>query len=342
MGLLRVHPRPAGRGTAPSWRTAASPLRRALACAARGIPGPLHDQRRRQRDPRPRRRSPARYLSPLNHAMPGRDLKWRWQLRLRASCGCQSPYHSGGPATSEACGPAPGERTAGTGSRSVRGGPADPKPSGSHLLIGVIAMAGGQQITKASGYTHRWFCPDAVHHMYVHTAMHRPIVTHPDTRRDKKETARRAAFPQTRGRFRWWWQVLGSNQRRLSRRFYRPLLPTHHIASELRKCCRMTSAAPTLSAICPCTLAPGRRIARTATDTVRRTRLTCQDTQGHPPWRRRRRLSQTSTRKPATCHGRTPCPDFAGYPPQRQRLIGYSRCVRSPKQGRMRSRKSRT
>jgi hypothetical protein len=26
-----------------------------------------------------------------------------------------------------------------------------------------------------------------------------------------------------RGHFCWWWQVLGSNQRRLSRRFYRPL-----------------------------------------------------------------------------------------------------------------------
>src|ERR1700722_13513650 len=59
--------------------------------------------------------------------------------------------------------------------------------------------------------------------MYVHTAMHRPIVTHPDTWRDKKETARRAAFPQPAGRFRRWWQVLGSNQRRMSRRFYRPL-----------------------------------------------------------------------------------------------------------------------
>jgi hypothetical protein len=68
VGLLRVHPRPASRGTTPSRRTAASPLRRALACTARGIPDPLHDQRRRQRDPRPRRRSPARYLSPLNHA----------------------------------------------------------------------------------------------------------------------------------------------------------------------------------------------------------------------------------------------------------------------------------
>jgi hypothetical protein len=30
-----------------------------------------------------------------------------------------------------------------------------------------------------------------------------------------------ATFPLVSGRFCWWWQVLGSNQRRLSRRFYR-------------------------------------------------------------------------------------------------------------------------
>ena len=79
------------------------------------------------------------------------------------------------------------------------------------------------RIGKASGYTHRSFRPDAVRYMSVTTATHRPTVTHPDTWRDKKETARRAAFPQPAGRFRRWWQVLGSNQRRLSRRFYRPL-----------------------------------------------------------------------------------------------------------------------
>ncbi len=58
------------------------------------------------------------------------------------------------------------------------------------------------QIGKASGYTHRSFRPDAVRHMSVTTATHRPTVTHPDTWRDKKETARRAAFPQPGGRFR--------------------------------------------------------------------------------------------------------------------------------------------
>jgi hypothetical protein len=49
-------------------------------------------------------------------------------------------------------------------------------------------------IDRASGYTHRSFCPDAVRYMSVTTAMHRPTVTHSDTRRDKKETARRARF----------------------------------------------------------------------------------------------------------------------------------------------------
>jgi hypothetical protein len=33
-------------------------------------------------------------------------------------------------------------------------------------------------------------------------------------------------MPQLADRFRRWWQVLGSDQRRLSRRFYRPLSPT--------------------------------------------------------------------------------------------------------------------
>jgi hypothetical protein len=37
-----------------------------------------------------------------------------------------------------------------------------------------------------------------------------------------KATAREAGKTQLTGYFRWWWQVLGSNQRRLSRRFYRP------------------------------------------------------------------------------------------------------------------------
>ena len=78
------------------------------------------------------------------------------------------------------------------------------------------------RIGKASGFAHRSFRLDAVHHMYATTAMHRPAVTHADTHRDKKKTGRLTAFPQPAGRFPRVWQVLGSNQRRLSRRFYRP------------------------------------------------------------------------------------------------------------------------
>jgi hypothetical protein len=81
------------------------------------------------------------------------------------------------------------------------------------------------RIGGGSGYTHRSFCPDAVRYISVTIAMHRPAVTHPDTESDKRETARRAAFPQRAGRFPRVWQVLGSNQRRLSRRFYSPLAP---------------------------------------------------------------------------------------------------------------------
>ena len=50
-----------------------------------------------------------------------------------------------------------------------------------------------------------------------------------DTRRDKKETARLAENSQLAGRFRRWWQVLGSNQRRLSRRFLQCSAPIRAI-----------------------------------------------------------------------------------------------------------------
>src|SRR5271166_1902320 len=110
--------------------------------------------------------------------------------------------------------------------------------------------------------------------MYVHTAMHRPIVTHPDTWRDKKETARRAAFPQPAGRFRRWWQVLGSNQRRLSRRFYSPILLSEAYAADLRLCASRRDLGPPPSAIRPWTTGfgvgavrrPWRSRPRTATD----------------------------------------------------------------------------
>jgi hypothetical protein len=95
----------------------------------------------------------------------------------------------------------------------------------SRRAAAVIATADGPSDRKASGYTHRLFRPDAVRYMYVDTGTYRPAVIHPDTWRDEKETARRAAFPQRAGRFGWWWQVQGSNLGRRSRRFYRPFLP---------------------------------------------------------------------------------------------------------------------
>ena len=45
---------------------------------------------------------------------------------------------------------------------------------------------------KADGYTDRATRPDAVRYASVDTATHRLMVTHSDTRRDKKETARLA------------------------------------------------------------------------------------------------------------------------------------------------------
>jgi hypothetical protein len=61
-----------------------------------------------------------------------------------------------------------------------------------------------------------------VRYTSVDSAPRRSTALQGDTRRDKEETARIAENSQLTGRFRRWWQVLGSNQRRLSRRFYRP------------------------------------------------------------------------------------------------------------------------
>jgi hypothetical protein len=70
-----------------------------------------------------------------------------------------------------------------------------------------------------------------VRYASVDTATRRPAARHDDTRRDTEETARQRENTQLAGRFRRWWQVLwqllGSNQRRLSRRFYREPIPAH-------------------------------------------------------------------------------------------------------------------
>jgi hypothetical protein len=56
----------------------------------------------------------------------------------------------------------------------------------------------------------------------VDPATQRSTALQGDAPWDREETARIAENSQLAGRFRRWWQVLGSNQRRLSRRFYRP------------------------------------------------------------------------------------------------------------------------
>jgi hypothetical protein len=65
-----------------------------------------------------------------------------------------------------------------------------------------------------------------------HSALQRCKVTHHGTRK----TARIAENSQLAGRFRRWWQVLGSNQRRLSRRFYSPILLFKSYAADLGLC----------------------------------------------------------------------------------------------------------
>src|SRR5690349_12323142 len=89
----------------------------------------------------------------------------------------------------------------------------------------------------------------------VDTATHRLMVTNRDTQRDKKEMARIAENSQLAGRFRRWWQVLGSNQRRLSRRFYSPsLLPESNAADRRGRRPRCDSGPPP-SAMRLCVLA---------------------------------------------------------------------------------------
>jgi hypothetical protein len=83
--------------------------------------------------------------------------------------------------------------------------------SDTRCVIAGIETVGGEGGPRGFTPSHRSSWPDAVRHMSLASAAHRRTVTHLDTWRDKKETACRAAFPQLAGRFRWWWQVRGSN-----------------------------------------------------------------------------------------------------------------------------------
>ena len=78
-----------------------------------------------------------------------------------------------------------------------------------------------------SGSVNRLLRPDSVRHMSVTTAMQGLTAAHHGTQWDCSKAAREPGYAQAMGRFRRWWQVLGSNQRRLSRRFYRTPIPTH-------------------------------------------------------------------------------------------------------------------
>ena len=64
-----------------------------------------------------------------------------------------------------------------------------------------------------------------------------------------KATARETGNSQLTRRFRRWWQVLGSNQRRLSRRFYRPPIPTHR---NIHQPCCFSISRRMNAAFCPC------------------------------------------------------------------------------------------
>jgi hypothetical protein len=69
--------------------------------------------------------------------------------------------------------------------------------------------------------------PDSVRHMSVTTATRGLAAAHHETRRHSNKKARETGKTQLTGYLRRWWQVLGSNQRRLSRRFYREPIPAH-------------------------------------------------------------------------------------------------------------------
>ena len=78
---------------------------------------------------------------------------------------------------------------------------------------------------------------------------------------------------QLAGRFRrvWQvlWQVLGSNQRRLSRRFYSPILLFESSIANLRLCVSRRNLRPSPSAMCPWAGSPGRSWGEVSTDAVR-------------------------------------------------------------------------
>ena len=142
-----------------------------------------------------------------------------------------------------------------------------------HLRLGKWPLAGSVRGRpwKADGYTDRAIGTDAVRYTSVDTARYRLTVTHGDTRRDKKETARLAENSQLAGRFRRWWQVLGSNQRRLSRRFYTPSLLAELPPADQRLCASRHDLGLPPSAMRPWVPGSGGRAGRGRSRTGPRT-----------------------------------------------------------------------
>jgi hypothetical protein len=88
----------------------------------------------------------------------------------------------------------------------------------------------------------------------------RNMTVHGDTRWPTvgpNKTPRQRENSQLAGRFRRWWQVLGSNQRRLSRRFYRPSLLEGSNAADPRVCGLRHGSGPPPSAMRPCDAGSG-------------------------------------------------------------------------------------
>jgi hypothetical protein len=141
-------------------------------------------------------------------------------------------------------------------------------PAGGHMRM--HARLGGKRQardapgmgtgTPSNGYPHRSLAPIAVRYASVDTATQCPTALQGDTRRDREETPRQHEISQLAGRFRSVWQVLGSNQRRLSRRFYRPSLLAEAPAADLRFCVPRRDSGPQPSAMRPCI--PGTGAAR--------------------------------------------------------------------------------
>jgi hypothetical protein len=109
-----------------------------------------------------------------------------------------------------------------------------------------VAVRGNRRLHRPS------WRPHAVRYTSVDTATSWSTATQGETRWDREETARTAAYPQLAGRFRRWWQVVDSNHRRRSRRFYSPLAPPESPPADQHLCVSRPDCGPPPSAMRPC------------------------------------------------------------------------------------------